>query len=683
MSVASPISPADPASAILDCFALIGNPNIGKTTLFNRLCGLRAKTANFPGSTVEARIGTVEAKRGGDGLTLVDLPGLYSLNLDRPESKLCCDYLTGKTSIGREATAVLIVVDATNLSRNLRLVNQVLQLGGGGGGGLPCVVALNMIDLAQRRGLTIDHEQLAEYLGVPVVPVCARSGDGLDLLRAALPRAVVSAVALPDPNDSAAVGRWADGVLEQSVGGHHAVGTQRDTITDRLDAAFTHPILGVLVFAAIMMGLFYVIFTLASVPMDLIDLLFATLGEWVDLGFAWLRDSVGWNLVDGPLHRLLVDGVIGGIAGTLVFLPQICLLFFLISLLEDTGYLARASFVMDRLLRRFGLPGQEFVPMLSAHACAIPAIMSARLIPDHRDRLATILVLPFLSCSARLPVYVLLISVLFANNPWLAGLAFAGCYLLGAVAALLVAMVARRTILRGPSRPMVLELPSYKRPSIRTALLTTLDRAMTFLRKAGTVIVAICIVLWWLGSYPVVGSSPEAEAIRAKAAEVQSTASEDAEVMIANADAIDRRHAKEQSFIGRIGHAVEPVFRPIGGDWQLSIGLLSSFLAREVFVSTMAVVIAGAEEDAAEEPTVQEEIMGAVRADGTPLFTVPTSASLLVFYVLAMQCLPTLAVTRRETGSWWWALAQLAIMTGMAYVTALITYQGLILMGVT
>jgi len=675
MSAASSITPIDPSSVTLDCFALLGNPNIGKTTLFNRLCGLRAKTANFPGSTVEARIGTVEMKRGSESLSLVDLPGLYSLNLDRPESTLCRDYLTGKASIGREARAALIVVDATNLSRNLALVNQVLQLG------LPCVVALNMIDLAQRRGLTIDHEQLAEYLGVPVVPVCARSGDGLDRLREALPRAVVSTVALPNPNDRSAVGRWADGVVEQSVGGHHAVGTQRDTVTDRLDAAFTHPVLGVLVFAAVMIGLFYVIFTLSSVPMDLIDLLFATLGGWVDVGFEWLRDSVGWNLVDGPLHHLLVDGVIGGVAGTLVFLPQICLLFFLISLLEDTGYLARASFVMDRLLRRFGLPGQAFVPMLSAHACAIPAIMSARLIPDHRDRIATILVLPFLSCSARLPVYVLLISVLFGHSPWLAGLAFAGCYLLGAGAALLVAMVARRTILRGPSRPMVLELPSYKRPSIRTALLTTFDRAMTFLRKAGTVIVAICIVLWWLGAYPTTGPSPEADALRSKAAEVQSASPDEAEAIIAEAKAIDRRHAKQRSFIGRIGHAVEPVFRPMGGDWQLSIGLLSSFLAREVFVSTMAVVITG-EEDS-EAPTVQEQIIGAARADGTPLFTVPTSASLLVFYVLAMQCLPTLAVTRRETGSWWWAIAQLAIMTGMAYAAALITYQGLIMMGVT
>jgi ferrous iron transport protein B len=396
-----------------------------------------------------------------------------------------------------------------------------------------------------------------------------------------------------------------------------------------------------------------------------------------------MRDSLGWNLVDGSLHRLLVNGVIGGVAGTLVFLPQICLLFFLINLLEDTGYLARASFVMDRLLRRFGLPGQAFVPMLSAHACAIPAIMSARLIPDHRDRLATILVLPFLSCSARLPVYVLLISVLFGNSPWLAGLAFAGCYLLGAAAALLVALVARRSILRGPSRPMVLELPSYKRPSIRTALLTTFDRAKTFLRKAGTVIVAICIVLWWLGAYPLAGPSPAAVTLRDHAAAVAASSPDEAASMIDEADAMDRRYAKEQSFIGRIGHAVEPVFRPIGGDWQLSIGLLSSFLAREVFVSTMAVVIAGAEEDAAEEPSVQEQIIDAVRADGTRLFTSRTSASLLVFYVLAMQCLPTLAVTRRETGSWWWSLAQLAIMTGMAYVAALITYQGLRLMGVS
>lgn len=660
---AEPHSGASPAPPV--CFALLGNPNTGKTTLFNRLCGLRSKTANFPGSTVEAHIG----KASGDAsLLIVDLPGIYGLHLDRPESNLTREYLAGRSSVARPPQALLIVADATNLPRNLIFVAQALQTG------LPAVVALNMIDLAQRRGLTIDARQLAEYLGCPVVPICARSGEGLDRLLRAMKHPAKSAAALPVASDTSAVARWANGVVTQSVGGDHAIGgpATADTFTDRLDAAFTHPVLGVLVFAAIMTGLFYAIFTLATVPMDLIELLFTHLGSAVHAGFLFLQERFGWNLVDGALHDLFIDGVIGGIAGTLVFLPQICLLFFLISLLEDTGYLARASFVMDRLLRRFGLPGQAFVPMLSAHACAIPAIMSTRLIPDQRDRLATILVTPFLSCSARLPVYVLLISMLFADRPLLAGLAFTGCYVLGACAALLTAALFRTTILKGPSRPMMLELPTYKMPSLRTALFVTYDRALTFLRKAGTVIVAICIVLWWLSAYPKpdpAGTTTQESAVVAPAKNVGDA---DAE---AEATA-DLTH----SFAGQLGRAIEPVFRPLGYDWQLTIGVLTSFAAREVFVSTMAVLFAGS--DDAEDAQVLERIKSAQRSDGTPVFTKATAASLLVFYVLAMQCLPTLAVTRRETGNWKWPLLQFVYMTSVAYLAALIVHTGLRMMEV-
>ena len=655
-------SSAGPPTSL--CFALLGNPNTGKTTLFNRLCGLRSKTANFPGSTVEAHIG----KASADGsMVVVDLPGIYGLHLDRPESKLSREYLAGESNVARAPQAMLIVADATNLPRNLIFVAQALQTG------LPAVIALNMIDLAQRRGLTIDAKQLGEYLGCPVVPICARTGEGIEQLLAAMREPARSSAALPMANDTAAVARWANGVVTQSVGGDHAVGgpATADTFTDRLDAAFTHPILGLLVFAAIMTGLFYAIFTLAAVPMDLIDLLFTHVGNGVHAAFVFLQERFGWELVDGALHNLFIDGIIGGIAGTLVFLPQICLLFFLISLLEDTGYLARASFVMDRLLRRFGLPGQAFVPMLSAHACAIPALMSTRLIPDQRDRLATILVTPFLSCSARLPVYVLLISMLFADRPLLAGLAFAGCYVLGAAAALLTAALFRRTILKGPSRPMMLELPTYKVPSLRTALFVTYDRALTFLRKAGTVIVAICIVLWWLSAYPKNGEVG-AEFAQAPAAQVADGSASD---VVVGADS-----PLASSFAGQIGRAIEPVFRPLGYDWQLTIGVLTSFAAREVFVSTMAVLFAGA--DDAEDEAVLDRIKTATRADGSPVFTKATAASLLVFYVLAMQCLPTLAVTRRETGAWKWPLLQLTYMTAVAYVAALVVHNGLRLMGV-
>lgn len=664
-SASDTLAVAAPSAAGKLRYALLGNPNTGKTTLFNRLCGIRAKTANFPGSTVEARIGLCAAAgtRNGRGrkdvaFEIVDLPGHYGLNLPRPESTFCKEYLSGKYQHSPRPDAVLIVADATNLIRNLLIVSQTLQQG------LPAVVALNMTDIAQRRGLTIDPAKLSEQLGCPVVSVSARTGEGIDELLKTMREPKRSWVNLPDPDDAQAASDWAENIIPHCVGGDHAVGESSDTVTDRLDAAFTHPILGVLVFAAAMTGLFYVIFTLATLPMDLIELTFAHVGDWL-----------AGVLPEGAISDLLVNGVLSGIAGTVVFLPQIILLFFLLSLLEDTGYLARAAFVMDRMLRRFGLPGQAFVPMLSAHACAIPAIMSARLIPNHKDRLATILVTPFLSCSARVPVYVLMIGMLFGSRPWLAGLAFTGCYVLGALAALLTALLFRKTILRGPSTPMLLELPTYKLPSIRTALLTTYDRALVFLKKAGTVIVAICIVLWWMGEYPKTDAPAQAVELRAQAAELQQSDVEAATVLEDRADRVEAKYAKANSFIGIVGRGMEPVFEPLGYDWQLSIGVLSSLLAREVFVSTMSVVLTGSEDDPAEDAAVRERIIHAERSDGTPLFTTSTAASLLVYYVLAMQCLPTLAVTRRETGSWKWAALQLVYMTGLAYILAMAVYH--------
>ncbi len=458
--------------------------------------------------------------------------------------------------------------------------------------------------------------------------------------------------------------------MEGSTGGRRAVGSPLDTFTERLDQAFTHPVLGGLVFLGIMAGLFWILFVLASVPMDLIEATFAHLGTWVESVFP-----------PGAVRDMLVQGVIGGIAGTVVFLPQICLLFFLISLLEDTGYLARAAFVMDRILCRFGLPGQAFVPLLSSHACAIPGILSTRLIPDRHDRLTTILVAPLMSCSARVPVYVFLTSLLFGDRPLLAGLAFSGCYLLGALAALLTAAVTRRTLLKGPSRPMVLELPSYKAPSLRNACLIALDQGLSFLRTVGTVIMAICLVMWWLNTYPHSAPPPEAVALRQQAANVSAPPGRAAE-LTRQADVLEARNAQANSFAGRLGRTIEPVFAPLGYDWQLTVGVLTSFLAREVFVSTMSVLLqAGPEEDLASRKVI-DRIRAAKRDDGRPLFTPATSASLLVFFVLAMQCLSTLVVTRRETDSWRWAALQLVYMTSLAYLFALVTYQGLRWLGV-
>jgi len=665
MSSTSPTAIAE-SSPPTRRLALIGPPNAGKTTLFNRLCGERARTANFPGSTVEARVGRVRDATGP--IDLIDLPGQYGLDLDRPESHLCRDLLRGGGDDVTRPDGVVIVADATNLVHHLAIAVEVLAVG------RPAVVVLTMVDRARRGGLSIDVERFEAELGCPVVAVNARGGEGTGSLPAVLDRARPVSVDLPDPADRAAAHAWAEAILERAVGGPDAAEPRSDTLTDRLDVAFTHPVLGVVTFLVVMAGLFFTIFSLASVPMDGIEWLFGVAGEAVAsvLPAGWLRD-------------LLVDGIIGGVAGTVVFLPQICLLFFLVSLLEDTGYLARAAFVMDRIMRRFGLPGQAFVPMLSAHACAIPAIISTRLIPDHRDRLATILVAPFLSCAARLPVYVLLIGLLFGDDPVIGGLAFAGCYALGGVVALLSARLVRTTLLRGPSRPMVLELPAYRLPSLRTAVVTAADQGVMFLRKAGTVIVAICVVLWWLSAFPTVEPPAAAVEMRERAAVIETTdaaeATAQAESLRTEADRIEGRHAAERSYVGRLGHLVEPVLEPVGYDWQLSIGVLSSLLAREVFVSTMSIVISG--EEVEDTGAVIERIASARRDDGTPMLTTATSASLLIYYVLAMQCLPTLAVTRREAGGWHWAALQLVWMTGLAYVLALATYQGLRALGVS
>jgi ferrous iron transport protein B len=659
-AVLSPAVEVPAAAAAVRRVALIGNPNTGKTTLFNALCGARAKTSNFPGTTTSVRTGHSDA--AGLALEVLDLPGVYDLDVDTPEAAIAATVLGGGR--GPAPDAVVVIVDACNLPRNLVLVGQLLAR---------CprlVLALNMVDLAARRGIVIDADALSRRLGVPVVPTVARSGQGLDALRQALlaPRRARPADLPPAGAAAEALGDWAAAVAAHATsGGGHDLAHDRPT--ERLDAVLTHPVWGMAAFIAIMGTLFWILFALATVPMDLIEATFARLGTVVDA-----------TLPDGPVRDLVSQGIVGGIAGTVVFLPQICLLFFLITLLEDTGYLARAAFVMDRHLARFGLPGHAFVPLLTSHACALPGIMSTRLIPDRRDRLATILIAPFMSCSARLPVYVLLTTLLFADRPGFAGLAFAGCYLLGAVAALFTAKVFGSTILKGRARPMILELPSYKTPSLRNALLTAKDQGLSFLSTAGTVIVAICIVMWWLSAYPRV--DPPAQALELRAAsQAAGIAPAQAEALAAEADALETKAAQVGSFAGRIGHTMAPVFAPLGFDWQLTVGVLTSFLAREVFVSTMSVLASGQAETDVDEGVV-DRIRGMTRDDGQPVFTPATAAAALVFFVLAMQCLPTLTVTRKETGSVKYAALQLGYMSGLAYVAALILYQSLRAAGV-
>ena len=656
--------------------ALIGNPNTGKTTLFNRLCGLRHKTSNFPGTTQEARVGFVPGHlaNGGGACELIDLPGIYSLELDMSEAEICRRVLAGTLAVPGEAVAapdaVCVVIDASNLARNLLLVGETLRRR------LPTVVVLNMMDLARKQGLMIEPLVLEEMLGCRVVTCSARSGEGVESLRIAMGKALVPNQTPPGTQEG--LERWADGLCERlfARGGEAEVVEQ---FTDRVDRVVTHPVFGLVLFLAVMTGLFFAIFSLAQIPMNLLDTFFGGNAEWVAAWQpAWMQVAIGEGLTglarsalpEGLLRDFVCEAVIGGIGSTLVFLPQIMLLFFLISLLEDTGYLARAAFVMDRLLRPFGLPGHSFVPLLSSHACALPGIMACRGIPDRRERLATILVAPFMTCSARLPVSVLLTGILFPDDPATAAVAFIGCYALGAVAGILSAMLARRTILRGDRRPMALELPTYKMPSFYSATIGTVDRAKMFLRKAGTNILAICILLWWLGAFPRVAEPAAAVEMRTQA--IASTDAAETERLNQEADALAASHARANSFIGVAGRAVQPVFEPLGFDWKITVGVLTSFAAREVFVSTMSVMVTGRDE--AEDAGVLKQIATAKRDDGSALFPRATAWSALVFFVLAMQCLPTLAVTAREAGHVKWALLQLGWMSAVAYGAAALVH---------
>lgn len=656
--------------------ALAGNPNAGKTTIFNLFTGLRAKTANFPGTTIERRVGTMTLPQGT--VELIDLPGLYSLAGATSEERIARDVILGHFPGVPRPAAVIVVLDATNLERNLYLASQVLELG------VPTIVGLNMMDLASHAGTRIDSNKLSLELGCPVVPLSARAGGGIDDLKREVERLVTGHLAAPEVPPALkqacncggcpfkARFDWAEEVGGKCITAPgHATGRK----TAAIDRVLTHPVVGVAAFLSVMFAVFAMIFWLASYPMDMIEGFFGWAGGWA-----------AQLMPEGDLRSLVVDGIIGGVGGVLVFLPQICILFFFLSLLEDTGYLARAAFVMDRLMRRVGLPGKAFVPMLSAHACAIPAIMAARVIDDKRDRLVTTLVLPLFTCSARIPVYAMVTALLFREQPLLAALMFTGAYCLGIVAALVMAFAFKRTILPGESRPLVLELPSYKLPVLRNALLHTLDRGLIFVKKAGTTILLISVVLWAASTYPKSEPPAQAQQLREQAQLVLDSpganASAQAEELLTEADRLEEQHALANSAAGKLGHLIEPIIRPLGYDWQIGVGVISSFAAREVIVSTLAIVY-GVGADAAEEDAqpLYDTMRAAQRSDGTPVFTTATCVSLLVFYVLAMQCLPTQVVTRRETGSWKWAFLQLGYMSVLAYGLALVAYQSLTALG--
>jgi ferrous iron transport protein B len=647
--------------------ALVGNPNAGKTTLFNALTGLRAKTANFPGTTVEQRIG--QTTIGRQEILLVDLPGLYGLESSAPEEKLAADALRGRLAGQPAPDAVLVVVDATNLERNLFLAGEVLELK------RPVIVALNMMDMAERENIRIDVEKLRAELGCVVVPVAARTGRGIDELRREIERLAGCAAIEPATHFKTHCVttcatcpyqkryEWTESVSAKVM---NVAAARRPQRTEKLDKFLTHPVVGVGAFLAVMLAFFFLIFWAAKIPMNLIDHLFASIGTWV-----------ASQVTQPDLQSLLVNGVIGGVGGILVFLPQICILFFALSLLEDTGYLARAAFVMDKIMRKLGLPGKAFVPLLSAHACAIPAVMSARVVENPRDRLATILVAPLMACSARIPIYAMITALLFPQSPFKAALVFTGAYATGIFFALGMAWIFQRTILPGGSKPLVIELPPYRLPGLRTAFLHTFDRAKIFVKQAGTIILLISLLLWTLSHYPKSAPPAAAVAMMAQAAQFEKSGDEkQADELRATASHLTAQSALQNSFAGKIGRVIEPAIKPLGFDWQIGIGIISSFAAREVIVSTLAVVY-GVGEDAAEQnrTSLYDTLRHATRSNGAPVFTTATCMSLLVYYILAAQCLATSVVVRRETNSLKWPLFQIFYMTGLAYIAAFIVYH--------
>ncbi len=681
-------------------YALVGNPNCGKSTLFNALTGLKQKVGNYPGVTVEKKIGETYSQHGKP-IKIIDLPGAYSLAARSPDEAVTRDVLLGRRSDTPQPDRILCIVDATNLERNLYLVHQILDLG------RPVILVVNMMDLAESSGLQLRVDRLEQALGIPVIACEAVNGKGLVELKLAMSRsdlplarhswdipvAVAPAVAelqasLTDNDGRSPLVARAEALLLLTdfdtvrvagstplsarttdilatwqkhwegegtdwagtlVGSRYAAitklcvdivqqtGATGPTTSDKIDAIVVHPLWGWVVFGGVMTLFFLSIFTFAQGPMEWIGDQTASLANWLKA-----------TMPEGDLRSLLTDGIIGGVGTIITFLPQILILYFFIGLLENTGYMARAAFIMDRLMSRVGLNGKSFIPLLSSYACAIPGIMATRTIEDPKDRLVTILVAPLMSCSARLPVYLLMIAALLPGTtmPVLTKVGIMLLmYALGTAGAFGFAWLFKRTLLKGRPPMMIMELPPYRLPGIKDVALHMFERAGLFLRKAGTVILGISIVLWFLTTYP---KHPDATAA-----------------------------ATEQiaySFAGRAGHAIEPVIKPLGFDWRIGIGLITSFAAREVFVSSMGVIF-GAESANDDTTTLRVALQKATWPGGAPVFTTLVCFTLMVYYVFAMQCMSTVAVVKRETNGWKWPLFQIGYMTGTAWLVCFVIYQ--------
>lgn len=639
--------------------ALLGNPNTGKSTLFSAIAGIPTRIGNYPGVTVEEKVGTFLYR--GHTIELIDLPGAYSLNAKSPDEQVAVDVLRGNIDGIKQPDCIVVVVDATNLSRNLYLVSQALAVG------QPVLVALTLCDVAESKGIHIDRKKLSEFLGCPVLRLVAPRRDGIDQLADALiessdwsgqvvPEALnaylVQGAESDRPvaaADAIARYRWIDDITKDvlSFSTNHS-----RSLGERIDAVLTHRILGTVVFGMTMLTIFSSIFWLATPLMDLVSSSVELLAGWAE--------SV---IPDGILQSLVVNGIIAGVGGVVIFLPQIAILFLFVAVLEGCGYLARAAFLMDRLLVGVGLSGKSFIPLLSSFACAIPGIMAARTIENRRDRLLTILVAPLMSCSARLPVYLLLCSAFVPNvavgNTWfrLPAVVLASMYLIGILVAAIVAFVLSRTIFRGPPQPFVLELPSWRWPQPAVVGERVREAAVSFLKNAGTLILAVSIVVWALGSFP----KPVIQAgVDPESAEQQG-------------------EALRQSFLGQAGRFIEPVVKPLGWDWRIGCAAVASFPAREVVLGVLGVIYNLGDVDPGEEEG-EGMLIRQLRSatwDGTDrkVFTLPVALSIMVFFALCAQCASTLVIIGKETASWVWPLVSFTYMTALAWIGAFCVFQ--------
>jgi len=601
---------AGAAVGSLHSVAIVGPPNAGKSTLFNQLTGLRQKVANYPGVTVEQHVGRMRLAHNRE-VDLIDLPGVYSLDPRSEDERVTHDVLTGRMKDLPAPGAVILILDSTNLGRHLVLAAPVLSLG------LPTLVVLNMADSLRARGGEVDTIALAKQLGSPVVLISAVNGEGVEPVREFLTGqfAVPSPRELPVIHDIPQCRAWAS-----RVGAEAAYRAPAPPVwTRRLDSVFLHPIGGPLVFVVVVLAVFQTIFSGAQPLMDGVEGAVARSGEWL-----------GSTLPASPLRDLLIEGVWGGVGSVIVFLPQILLLFLFVGILEDSGYLARAAVIADRTMARVGLQGKSFIPLLSAYACAVPAIMSTRTIESKRDRIATILIAPFMTCSARLPVYTLFIAAFIPAGPFLGPVvgrrtaAMVALYVLGFLAAVATARILKSSVLRSGRTPFMLELPPYRRPSLKSLALRLLDRSKIFLRRAGTVILGAAVILWILASLPLVDGA---------------------------------RPPIAESAAGTLGRTIEPLIEPLGFNWKIGIGLISSLAAREVIVGTLGTIYGIEGDDGS------LNLQAALQRD----LTAGGAVALLVFFAFAMQCMSTIAVVRRETGGWRWPILQFLYMGSLAY----------------